>query len=75
MEQPERTNEMSGVYASQCVELARELGLPSINLWAKMQVTEGWQKKFLRLVVVPNHYAYSIRLSSWEIFVAFCLLN
>ena len=56
MEQPERTNEMSGVYASQCVELARELVLPSINLWAKMQETEGWQKKFLRLVVVPTHY-------------------
>lgn len=44
---PERTNEMTGVYAKQCVELAKELGLPSINLWAKMQETEGWQKKFL----------------------------
>ena len=41
MEQPERTREMSGVYASQCVELAKELGLPSINLWAEMQETEG----------------------------------
>lgn len=47
MELPERTNEMAGVYARQCVELARELGLPSINLWSKMQETEGWQKKFL----------------------------
>ncbi|KAI7985213.1 GDSL esterase/lipase [Camellia lanceoleosa] len=47
MELPERTNEMTGVYAKQCVELAKELGLPSINLWSKMQETEGWQKKFL----------------------------
>ncbi|CAI9773780.1 unnamed protein product [Fraxinus pennsylvanica] len=44
---PERTNEMTAVYAKQCVELAKELGLPSINLWSKMQETEGWQKKFL----------------------------
>ncbi|KAJ4973091.1 hypothetical protein NE237_006265 [Protea cynaroides] len=43
----ERTNEMAGVYAKQCVELARELGLPSIDLWSKMQETEEWRKKFL----------------------------
>ncbi|XP_057479979.1 GDSL esterase/lipase At5g62930-like [Actinidia eriantha] len=47
MELPERTNEVTGVYATRCVELAKELGLPSINLWSKMQETEGWQKKFL----------------------------
>ncbi|XP_047341954.1 GDSL esterase/lipase At5g62930 [Impatiens glandulifera] len=47
MEQPERTNEVAGSYAKACVELANELGLPSINLWSKMQETEGWQKKFL----------------------------
>ncbi|XP_052178835.1 GDSL esterase/lipase At5g62930 [Diospyros lotus] len=47
MELPERTNEVTGVYAQQCVELAKELGIPSINLWSKMQETEGWQKKFL----------------------------
>ncbi|XP_010251204.1 PREDICTED: GDSL esterase/lipase At5g62930 isoform X3 [Nelumbo nucifera] len=44
---PERTNEMAGVYAKLCVELAKELGLSSINLWSKMQETEGWEKKFL----------------------------
>ncbi|OVA20739.1 Lipase [Macleaya cordata] len=43
----ERTNEVTGVYAKQCVEVAKELGVPSINLWSKMQETEGWQKKFL----------------------------
>lgn len=47
MELPERTNEVTGEYAQQCVELAKELGIPSINLWSKMQETEGWQKKFL----------------------------
>lgn len=47
MKLPERTNEMAGVYAKQCIEVAEELGLPSINLWSKMQETEGWQKKFL----------------------------
>ncbi|XP_059300656.1 GDSL esterase/lipase At5g62930 isoform X2 [Lycium ferocissimum] len=47
MQLPERTNEVAGEYAKQCVELARELGLPSINLWSKMQETEGWQIKFL----------------------------
>ncbi|KAG5536914.1 hypothetical protein RHGRI_024373 [Rhododendron griersonianum] len=47
MKLPERTNEATGVYVKQCVELAKELGLPSINLWSKMQETEGWQKKFL----------------------------
>lgn len=52
MKLPERTNEATGVYAKQCVELAKELGLPSINLWSKMQETEGWQKKFLRSVEI-----------------------
>ncbi|KAA3459672.1 GDSL esterase/lipase [Gossypium australe] len=45
---PERTNETTGVYAKGCVELAGELGVRSINLWSKMQETDGWQKKYLR---------------------------
>ncbi|KAL5725111.1 hypothetical protein ACHQM5_008291 [Ranunculus cassubicifolius] len=48
MELSERTNETTGVYAKECVEVAKELGLSSINLWSKMQETQGWQKKFLR---------------------------
>ena len=48
MELPERTNEMAGVYARQCVELANELGIRSIDIWSEMQETEGWQKKYLR---------------------------
>lgn len=47
MKLPERTNEVAGIYANKCVSLASELGIPSINLWSKMQETEGWQRKFL----------------------------
>lgn len=51
MKLPERTNEMTGVYARQCIETAKDLGVPFIDLWSKMQETEGWQKKFLRFVI------------------------
>lgn len=44
---PERTNEMTGVYANKCVELAQELNLPYVDLWSRMQETVSWQKKFL----------------------------
>lgn len=47
MKLPERTNEMTGVYARQCIETAKDLGVLSIDLWSKMLETEGWQKKFL----------------------------
>ncbi|XP_022149345.1 GDSL esterase/lipase At5g62930 isoform X2 [Momordica charantia] len=47
-ELPERTNEVTGLYATQCLELAKEMGLLAIDLWSKLQETEGWQKKFLR---------------------------
>lgn len=47
MELPERTNEVTGLYAAQCIDLAKELGVRSIDLWSKMQETENWQKKFL----------------------------
>ncbi|MBA0773792.1 hypothetical protein Gotri_009045 [Gossypium trilobum] len=45
---PERTNETTGGYAKGCIELAGELGVRSVNLWSKMQETDGWQKKYLR---------------------------
>lgn len=44
---PERTNEMAGVYASQCIELAREMNIHCIDIWSKMQETAGWQKLYL----------------------------
>ncbi|XP_031372537.1 GDSL esterase/lipase At5g62930-like [Punica granatum] len=42
-----RTNEATGTYAKGCIEVAKELGLFSVDLWSKMQETEGWQKKYL----------------------------
>ncbi|PWA87997.1 SGNH hydrolase-type esterase superfamily protein [Artemisia annua] len=47
MKIPERTNEVTGDYANGCVEVATEFGVSSINLWSRMQETQGWQKKFL----------------------------
>uniref|UniRef100_A0A453QFL6 SGNH hydrolase-type esterase domain-containing protein n=1 Tax=Aegilops tauschii subsp. strangulata TaxID=200361 RepID=A0A453QFL6_AEGTS len=44
---PERTNEMAGVYAGQCIELAKEMDVQCVDLWSKMQATEGWQKLYL----------------------------
>lgn len=44
-------NEVTGVYAKKCIELAEEMALRSINLWSKLQETEGWQKKFLRFAI------------------------
>ncbi|XP_072960997.1 GDSL esterase/lipase At5g62930 isoform X1 [Typha angustifolia] len=43
----ERTNEITGVYAKKCLELAKEMHLPCIDIWSKMQETKGWQKMFL----------------------------
>ncbi|KAL7615944.1 hypothetical protein Lser_V15G01033 [Lactuca serriola] len=47
MKIPERTNEVTRTYANGCVEVAKELGVASVNIWSKMQETQGWQKKFL----------------------------
>lgn len=48
MRLPERTNEVTGLYAEACIEVAKDSGVPSINLWSKMQEIEGWQHKLLR---------------------------
>ncbi|CAL0330134.1 unnamed protein product [Lupinus luteus] len=47
MKLPERTNEAAGQYAKACVEIAKEMSVWSVNLWPKMQETNGWQDKFL----------------------------
>ncbi|KAM0003704.1 putative SGNH hydrolase superfamily [Helianthus debilis subsp. tardiflorus] len=39
---PERTNEVTGIYANGCVEVATEFCVSSVNLWSKMQETQGW---------------------------------
>ncbi|PWA87998.1 SGNH hydrolase-type esterase superfamily protein [Artemisia annua] len=62
MKLPERTNEAAGDYANGCIEVAKEVGVSSINLWSKMQETDGWQKKFLNdgLHLTPdgNRFVY-----------------
>lgn len=45
---PERTNESAGAYAKACVAVAKELGVPYIDLWTKMQQFPDWEKSFLR---------------------------
>lgn len=40
---PERTNEMAGKYAAAAEETAKELGLPSLNLWRLMQDVNEWR--------------------------------
>ncbi|KAJ4703608.1 GDSL esterase/lipase family [Melia azedarach] len=45
--QPERTNEAAGAYAKACTEVSRELGLPVIDLWTKMQQLPDWKKAYL----------------------------
>ncbi|PKA67281.1 GDSL esterase/lipase [Apostasia shenzhenica] len=59
-ELPERTNEMAGIYAKHCVELAKELNLSFVDLWSHMQETADWQKKFLRdgLHLTPEGNAF-----------------
>ncbi|KAI4336157.1 hypothetical protein L6164_014721 [Bauhinia variegata] len=47
MKLPERTNEVTVQYAKACVDVAEETDVCFINVWSKMQETEGWQKKFL----------------------------
>ncbi|CAK9152580.1 unnamed protein product [Ilex paraguariensis] len=44
---PERTNEAAGAYAKACIAVARELGIPVVDLWTKMQRFPDWQKSFL----------------------------
>nr|GEV43460.1 GDSL esterase/lipase At5g62930 [Tanacetum cinerariifolium] len=62
MKLPERTNEAAGDYANGCIEVAKEVGVSSINLWSKMQETEGWQKKFLSPVNNLNQLHCRLRL-------------
>lgn len=63
MKIPERTNEVTRTYVNGCVEVAKELGVASVNIWSKMQETQGWQKKFLRLVIFWPFFYFFIFLS------------
>ncbi len=41
----DRTNAYTGQYARACLELAAELGLPSVDLWTAMQEGEVRQQR------------------------------
>jgi lysophospholipase L1-like esterase len=47
LEVSERTNEAAGRYAAAVEQLAAELGLPCLNLWAAFQRVDGWQQRLL----------------------------
>ncbi|XP_019170019.1 PREDICTED: GDSL esterase/lipase At5g45920 [Ipomoea nil] len=40
---PERTYEAAGTYAKACLAVAAELGIPSVDLWIKVQEVPDWQ--------------------------------
>ncbi|CAH9113709.1 unnamed protein product [Cuscuta europaea] len=44
---PERTNEAAGAYAKACIDVASELGVPSVDLWTKVQQVSDWKKTCL----------------------------
>lgn len=45
---PERTNQSAGAYAKACIAVAKESGIPVIDIWSKMQQFPNWEKSFLR---------------------------
>jgi hypothetical protein len=49
-ELPERTNEVTKLYAQACKDVAKEAGVPVIDLWSLFQQTQNWQQAYLRLV-------------------------
>lgn len=62
MKECERTNEAAGAYAKQCIELAKDMGVYSIDLWSKMQEIKGWQKTCLRFVPLKKTETILIKL-------------
>jgi lysophospholipase L1-like esterase len=48
LEQPERTNEAAGRYAAAALAAAAEAGVPSLDLWSRLQEEEaGWEERLL----------------------------
>lgn len=45
---PERTNEAAGAYAKACIAVAKECGIPVVDLWTRMQQVPDWQNACLR---------------------------
>ena len=56
---PERTNEMAGVYAGQCIELAREMHISCVNIWSKLQETEG-ADALPKVILMVRNFAFVV---------------
>ncbi|XP_042389012.1 GDSL esterase/lipase At5g45920-like [Zingiber officinale] len=59
---PERTNLAAGTYAGACIYVAKQLGLPVIDIWTKMQQFSNWEKTFLwdglHFTDLGNHFLF-----------------
>ena len=47
LKDPERTNEVAGLYTEAVQGLAADLGLPCLNLWTAFQAVPRWQQDLL----------------------------
>ncbi len=47
---PDRSNEVTKLYAEACKEVAKEAGVPVIDLWSVFQQTQNWRQAYLRSV-------------------------
>jgi hypothetical protein len=47
---PDRINEVTKLYAEACKEVAKEAGVPVIDLWSVFQQTQNWRQAYLRSV-------------------------
>jgi lysophospholipase L1-like esterase len=44
---PDRTNEVTKLYAQACKEVAKEADVPVIDLWSVFQQTQNWRQAYL----------------------------
>ncbi|KAH9546864.1 hypothetical protein CY35_11G004000 [Sphagnum magellanicum] len=44
---PDRINEVTKLYAEACKEVAKEAGVPVIDLWSVFQQTQNWRQAYL----------------------------
>jgi hypothetical protein len=47
---PDRLNEVTKLYAQACKEVAKEAGVPVIDVWSVFQQTQNWRQAYLRSV-------------------------
>jgi hypothetical protein len=50
--QAERTNEAAEKFARACISVAKELSIPVIDTWSKLQEIPNWRKSTLRYLII-----------------------